>query len=43
MVTAAAIAMGFSNVFVTAPSVENLCTYFDFVSKGLEALGMKEN
>ena len=43
MATAAAVALGFSNIFVTAPSPENLPTFFDFVAKGLEALGMKEN
>lgn len=43
MAAAAAIAMGSSNVFITAPSPENLPTFFEFLVKGLEALGMKEN
>jgi N-acetyltransferase 10 len=43
MATAAAIALGSSNVFVTAPSPENLPTFFEFVVKGLDVLGMREN
>lgn len=40
---AGAIASGFSNIFVTAPSPENLTALFEFVFEGLEALGYKEN
>lgn len=39
---AAAIAHGYSNIFVTSPSPENLRTLFEFVFKGLEALGYEE-
>jgi len=34
---------GFSNIFVTAPSPENLSTVFEFVFKGLDALNYKEH
>ena len=37
------IAYGYSNVFVTAPSPENLNTVFDFVFKGFDALKYKEH
>ncbi|KAK8472631.1 hypothetical protein PHAVU_002G265804 [Phaseolus vulgaris] len=40
---AGAIAVGYSNIFVTAPSPENLKTLFDFVCKGLDALEYKEH
>ena len=40
---AGAIAMGYSNVFVTAPSPENLKTLFEFVCKGLDALNYNEH
>ncbi|KAI0074126.1 DUF699-domain-containing protein [Panus rudis PR-1116 ss-1] len=40
---AAALAHGYSNVFVTSPSPENLKTLFDFVFKGLDALGYEEH
>eukprot|EP00928_Gymnodinium_smaydae_P038712 TRINITY_DN26640_c0_g1_i1.p1 TRINITY_DN26640_c0_g1~~TRINITY_DN26640_c0_g1_i1.p1 ORF type:complete len:1041 (-),score=246.90 TRINITY_DN26640_c0_g1_i1:44-3166(-) len=38
-----AIAYGYSNIFVTAPSPENLTTVFEFVLKGFDALGMVEH
>lgn len=38
-----AIAFGFSNIFVTAPSPENLKTLFEFLCKGLEALDYNEH
>ena len=38
-----AIIYGFSNIFVTAPSPENLGTLFDFIFKGLDALNYKEH
>ena len=37
------MALGYSNIFVTAPSPENLGTLFQFVFKGLDALGYKEH
>ena len=40
---AGAIAIGYSNIFVTAPSPENLRTLFQFVAKGLDALGYAEH
>lgn len=40
---ASAVAYGYSNIFVTAPSPENLTTVFEFILKGFDALGMKEH
>jgi len=40
---AAAVGHGYSNIFVTAPSPENLKTLFEFVFKGLEALSYREH
>lgn len=40
---AAALAHGYSNIFVTSPSPENLKTLFDFVFKGLDVLGYEEH
>ena len=40
---AGSIAYGYSNVFVTAPSPENLTTVFDFIFKGFDALKYKEH
>ncbi|KAI4383508.1 hypothetical protein MLD38_009339 [Melastoma candidum] len=40
---AGAVAAGYSNIFVTAPSPENLKTLFDFVCKGFNALEYKEH
>jgi hypothetical protein len=34
-----AIALGYANIYVTAPSPENLRTLFEFVFKGLDAAG----
>lgn len=39
---AAAIAHGYSNMFVTSPSPDNVRTLFEFVLKGLDALGYEE-
>lgn len=39
---AAAIKLGFSNIFVTAPSPDNLKTLFEFVCIGLESLEYKD-
>ncbi|OIW18193.1 hypothetical protein TanjilG_31313 [Lupinus angustifolius] len=40
---AGAIAVGYSNIFVTAPSPENLKTLFEFICKGFDALEYKEH
>lgn len=40
---AGAVALGYSNIFVTAPTPENLRTLFEFVFKGLDALEYKEH
>lgn len=40
---AGAIAFGYSNIYVSSPSPENLNTLFEFVFKGLEALEYKEH
>lgn len=36
---AAAVAHGYSNIFITSPSPENLKTLFEFIFKGFDALG----
>lgn len=38
-----AIALGYSNIYVTSPSPENLITFFQFVFKGFDALGYSEH
>ncbi|XP_051114910.1 RNA cytidine acetyltransferase 1-like [Andrographis paniculata] len=38
-----AVAAGYSNIFVTAPSPENLKTLFEFICKGFEMLEYKEH
>lgn len=43
LAVAGAVAAGYSNIFVTAPSPENLKTLFEFVCKGLNALEYKEH
>uniref|UniRef100_A0A5S6QZ49 RNA cytidine acetyltransferase n=1 Tax=Trichuris muris TaxID=70415 RepID=A0A5S6QZ49_TRIMR len=43
LATAGAIGSGFSNLFVTSPSPENLKTYFQFVCRGFDALSFKEH
>lgn len=40
---AGAIAAGYSNIFVTAPSPDNLKTLFEFICKGFDALEYKEH
>ena len=40
---AGAVALGYSNIFVTAPTPENLRTLFEFVFKGLDGLDYKEH
>lgn len=43
MAISSAVVFGFSNIFVTAPSPENLKTFFEFVVKGLITLGYREH
>lgn len=40
---AGAVAYGYSNIFVTAPSPENLGTLFEMVFKAFDSLGIKEH
>lgn len=40
---AAAVSFGYSNIFVTSPSPENLKTLFEFVFKGFDALQYGEH
>lgn len=40
---ASAVAFGYSNIFVTSPTPENLKTLFDFVLKGFDALDYQEH
>jgi N-acetyltransferase 10 len=40
---AAAVAYGYSNIFITSPSPENLKTLFEFVFKGFDALDYKDH
>ena len=40
---ASAIVYGFSNIFVTAPTPENLTSVFEFLFRGLDALNYKEH
>ncbi|TPX39994.1 hypothetical protein SeMB42_g01615 [Synchytrium endobioticum] len=40
---AAAVAHGYSNIFITSPSPENLKTVFEFIFKGFDALGYEEH
>lgn len=39
----AAVAFGYANIFVTSPHPDNLKTFFEFVFKGLDALGYIEH
>lgn len=43
MAAAAAVRLGFSNIFITAPSPENLTTFFQFLTSGLETLEYRSN
>ena len=43
MAIGAAVGMGYSNIFVTSPSPENLKTLFEFVFKTFDSLGLKEH
>ncbi|CCL99539.1 uncharacterized protein FIBRA_01557 [Fibroporia radiculosa] len=40
---AAALSHGYSNIFVTSPSPENLKTLFEFIFKGMDVLGYEEH
>jgi N-acetyltransferase 10 len=40
---AGALGLGYSNIFVTAPSPENLRTLFEFIVRGLDGLGYAEH
>ena len=40
---AAAVAFGYSNIFVTSPSPENLKTLFEFVFRGFDAVHLEEH
>lgn len=40
---AGAVAFGYSNIFVTSPSPDNLITFFEFVFKGFDALQYQEH
>ncbi|KAL1506351.1 hypothetical protein ABEB36_005734 [Hypothenemus hampei] len=42
LAVSAAVAFGYSNIYVTSPSPENLKTFFEFVFKGFDALEYKE-
>ena len=41
MAIGSAVALGYSNIVVTAPSNENVTTVFEFITKTLEALGYR--
>ncbi|XP_018570296.2 RNA cytidine acetyltransferase, partial [Anoplophora glabripennis] len=43
LAVSAAVAFGYSNILITSPSPENLCTFFEFVFKGFDALGYEEH
>ncbi|CAH1391873.1 unnamed protein product [Nezara viridula] len=43
LAVSAAVAFGYTNIFVTSPSPDNLKTFFEFVCKGFDALGYQEH
>ncbi|CAJ0933087.1 unnamed protein product, partial [Mesorhabditis belari] len=43
LAVAAAASFGYTNIFVTSPSPENLKTFFQFVVKGFQAMEWKEH
>ncbi|KAK4432860.1 RNA cytidine acetyltransferase 1 [Sesamum alatum] len=43
LAVAGAVAAGFSNIFVTAPTPQNVCSLFEFLRKGLHMLKYKEH
>ncbi|KAL6258606.1 hypothetical protein P5V15_010560 [Pogonomyrmex californicus] len=40
---AGAVAFGYSNIYISSPSPENLNTLFEFIFKGFDALGYQEH
>lgn len=43
LAVAGAVAFGYSNIYITSPSPENLKTLFEFVCKGFDALAYLEH
>ncbi|KAL7020429.1 hypothetical protein ACKWTF_011533 [Chironomus riparius] len=43
LAVAGAVSFGYSQVYVTSPSPENLITFFEFVMKGFDALAYQEH
>lgn len=43
LIIASSIVYGYSNIFITAPSPENLKTLFEFIVKGLNVLNYNEH
>ncbi|PBC33504.1 RNA cytidine acetyltransferase [Apis cerana] len=43
LAVAAAITFGYSNIYISSPSPENLNTLFEFIFKGFDALGYQEH
>lgn len=43
LAVSAAVGFGYSNIFVTSPSPENLNTFFEFVFKGFDAMEYQEH
>ncbi|CDJ44324.1 UPF0202 family protein, putative, partial [Eimeria tenella] len=42
LAVAAAVSLGVSSIFICAPQAENVQTLFEFVQKGLKAMGLRE-
>lgn len=40
---AGAVGFGYTNIFVTSPSPDNLKTLFEFIVKGFEIMGLEEH
>ncbi|XP_012250606.2 RNA cytidine acetyltransferase [Athalia rosae] len=43
LAVAGAVAFGYSNIYISSPSPENLNTFFEFVFKGFDALAYQEH
>lgn len=43
LATAAAVYFGYSQIYVSSPTPENLITYFEFILKGFDALAYQEH
>ncbi|KZC10103.1 N-acetyltransferase 10 [Dufourea novaeangliae] len=43
LAVAGAVTFGYSNIYISSPSPENLTTLFEFVFKGFDALGYQEH